>query len=111
MAGLAMDCAAGRAFDGVIADEGDRLPGGQELEDLPGEETSQLQAGPAGLGEDPLVGGDVSGRQRAEGPQQVGDGASPGGQDGGGEQDQEAPERGPAEDWGERAEAGEGLAG
>jgi len=86
----------------VVADQEHRPVGHEVGQDEAGQRAAELQAGPAGAGEDPLVGGAMARGEPAEGPEQVGDGVSARGQDGGDEQQAEPPGSGPDEGRGER---------
>ena len=111
MAGLAVDLAAGVAVDRVVADQDDRLIGGDQGHHEPRELASQPECGPSGTGEDPLVGGAMPPADRRGGAKDVGDGTPAGGEDGRAEQGDEPMGRRLGEDRREGIEHRLGLGG
>src|SRR5689334_214279 len=109
MAGLAIDLLPLVAVNGVVADEGDGSIGDEMVEEESRQSTAQFEAGPAGIREDALEAGAVSGRQSAECPQEVGDGASAAGKDGCGGEGEEALGGGQGKERGETVEQGSGF--
>ena len=89
VAGLAVDPPAGVSVDGIIPGQQDRSVRGQEQDHEPAEAAGQAHRGPRGGRGDPLVGGDVPVGQRCGDAEQLGDGASPGTQQGGPHQEDE----------------------
>ena len=74
-----------------------------------GQGAAEFESGPGGVGQDALVGGAVAPGERAEGARQVSDGASPGGQDGGGQEGEEALPGGSVDERTERLEQRQGF--
>src|SRR5215217_9061134 len=75
-----------------LAGQGDRLIGAEAAEEDAGQGAGQRPGRPAPPREDAVVAGGVAGGQPADGPQEVGDGATAGGQDGAGHEGGESPE-------------------
>lgn len=80
---FAVDLFALVAIDGVIANEGKGAIGEKMADDESSQEASELESGPGSGGEDTLIAGFVALGKRSEGSQEVGDGASSGGEQGG----------------------------
>src|SRR5262249_27253225 len=80
VAALAPDLLALVRADGVVGHLQAQGPGAQADQNQAAEGGSQAQARPAGLGEDTAVAGGIAVGQAAQGAEQVGDGAAPGGQ-------------------------------
>ena len=99
------------AVHGVIADYDDGPLGQEVSEEEAGHGAAQSQPGPGGAGEDPLVVGAVAGRERAEGAEQVGDGAAARGEHGGGHQQDEPLVGRLGEDRGENVQQRQGFVG
>jgi hypothetical protein len=95
----------------VIADEDDRVGRGEMAEDEAGQGAAEFQPGPGGARQDALIIGAMPRCEPAEGAEQVGDGASPGRQDGGGRQEDEAVIGRGREGGGEGREQRQGLVG
>jgi len=108
--GLAVDRAAGVTVHGVVADEHDRAVRDDVVEQEPGEGGPELDAGPRGSGQDPVVAGRVAGGEVADGAEEVGDGPPAGRQDGGHQEGREPVERrgGEGREEGQRHGAGFG---
>src|SRR5205085_8911285 len=83
VAALAEDLVPGVFRDGVIAGQEDPAGGHQVVEGPAGQAPCQSPGGPAALGQDPVVTGGVTRGQGTEGTQEVADGASSDGEDGG----------------------------
>jgi hypothetical protein len=111
MAGFAVDLASGMAVDGVIAEEDHGMVVRHQGQDEPAELASQSESRPRRRGEDPLRGGAVSVSQWCGGAKQVGDGASPGTEDGRSEQGDESGEGRCGEDRRKSFEQREGFRG
>ncbi len=108
---LAVDLASGVTIDRIIADEDHGLIGGNQGQNQATKLAGQAEGGPLGGGKDPLVGGDMSLGQRGSGAEDVGDGASPGGEDGRAEEGDEAMERRSGKNGGESIEQWLGFGG
>lgn len=78
------------AIDGVIADEGKGAIGEKMAHDESCQQAGELKSGPGSGGEDALVAGLVAPTEGAECSQEVGDGASSGGEQSGSHEDGEA---------------------
>src|SRR5262249_48883961 len=106
MARLAVDLASRMPVHGVITDQEHRVVARQSAEDLLAGTPGCLQSRPVCAGEDALVGGAMTWSEGAEEPQEVGDGASPGGQQGRQGQESETAEGGDGEGRGQRQQYG-----
>ena len=104
MAALAVDLGAAMLVDGIVAGQEDGAVGDVMVEDELRQEACQRQRGPASFREDAVIAGGISRSQAGHGAEEVGDGASSGGQDRRDEQDEEALVGGLEEDGGERVE-------
>jgi len=108
---LAVDVLAPVFVHGVVAGQEDRAVGQQVFDDPAGQELGQPPAGPAPLGEEAAVAGGVAGGERPQGAQEVGDGVTADGEQGGAQQQGEAQGGGRGEGAAEGAEQVAGQAG
>src|SRR6266436_298559 len=89
MTALAIDFGAGMLCDGVITGQFDDALGRESTEDHLGKSPCQIPAVPGTAREDTVIAGRVSGGQAAQAAEQVADGMSAQGQNGGdGEQEE-----------------------
>lgn len=87
---FAVDLFALVAIDGVIADEGEGALGEKMVDDEASQKASERESGPGSGGEDALIAGLVALAKGAKCSQEVGDGSSSGGEEGGGHKGGEA---------------------
>src|SRR5262249_48847056 len=108
---LAIDLATGVGTDGVVADQHDCAGGPIASQQKARQEGGQTQARPVGLGQDTVVAGGSARSQVAEGAQQITDGASAGGQNGGDGEQLGPRESGRGGGRGKEGEHGQGIGG
>ncbi len=108
---LAVDLASGVLGDGVVADKRDGASGPEAKQEEAGQRGGQSQAGPVSLGQDAVVTGVSARGEVSERAQQVGDGASSGGENGSDGQQLHALKGGRVESGGEQGEDRQGLCG
>jgi hypothetical protein len=106
VAGLAEDLVAWVFGDRVVTGQQDTAFRHEVVKDPTAKAAGQPPAGPAPFGEDFVVAGGVAGGQGAEGAQQVADGTTTDGEDGGQGQDDHAQEGGPGEGTSQGVEEG-----
>jgi len=111
VSGLAVDLASGMTIDRIIAHQDHGLLGGNQGQDEAAELTGQVEGRPLGGGKDSLIGRDKPLSQRSGGAEDVGDGASPGSEDGRAEESDKAGEGGLSENRCERVEQRSGFSG
>lgn len=111
MTSLTVDVGSGVSDDRVVSYQNDGDVGGEPREQVSGQGARQPDHRPPGLGGGAAVAGDVAGGERTDGPEEVGDVASSGGEDRRPEEDQEASVGRLGEGRGEGDEQGQGFVG